>query len=49
MQNLVIDKIAPKINSGIILFTRGLTIYYCCPSCLEGLVLMNNGIKDQSY
>ena len=49
MQNLVIDKIAPKINSGIILFTHGLTIYHCCPSCLEGLFLMNNGIKDQSY
>ena len=48
MQNLVIDKIAPKINSGIILFTLGLTIYHCCPSCFEVLVLMNNGIKDRS-
>ena len=49
MQTLVIDKTAPKTNSGIILFNRGLTIYHCCQSCFEDLVLINNETKDQSY
>ena len=46
MQNHARDKIAPKANSGIILFNRGLTIYHYSQSCFEDLVLMNDEIKD---
>ena len=49
MQNHARDKIAPKANSGIILFNRGLTIYHYSQSCFEDLVLMNDEIKDWSY